>query len=177
MSGSSAVIQLVISILAITLSVISVVISIRAHRRSARYQDFEFMPRLDLTNEDVRMASQSFPTAFHYRAELVNRGLKPVDVARVIMDCGSEGEAGKREHHVLYGRFTLPPGEKREISFEFRWKDIEDLRRKLKLSECKFFLRVRYEPPSGGVSEVQRSLGGVSGETLGFVAPGGERLK
>jgi len=184
MPGLSTNVQLIFPILAtvvavisLVVAVISLVVSIRANRRSARYQDFEYAPRLHVEDEDVRMATRSFPTAFHYRADLVNRGLKPVDVSRVIMDCGGADESSKREHHVVQGRFTLSPGGKREVSFDFSWEAVDDLRRRLDLTECAFLLRIRYEPPSGGVSEVQRRLGGVNGETLGFAVPDGERLK
>jgi hypothetical protein len=96
-------IQLVASALAIVFSGISPVVSIRAYRLSARHQRFEFAPRLDIAHENVQMATRSFPVAFRYEAELVNQGLKPVDVSRVTMDCGSKDDPQRREHHVLLG--------------------------------------------------------------------------
>lgn len=176
MSNLGGVIQLGVSILAIVLSAVSLAISVLAYRRSARLQDFEFKARLEIADEVARMATRSFPTAFHYTASLVNRGPKPVDVLRVIMDCGSKDQVEKREHHILYGRFTLPPGDKREVFFELSWKELDDLRRKLGVADCLFFLRVRIQGPSGEATEVGRSLGGVQGEGFLGVVPGGDLL-
>jgi hypothetical protein len=173
------VLAIIISGISLVFTIAGFPLSIVSYCRSARFQDFDFMVRLDIDEEQekVQLKTRSFPTAFHYEADLVNRGQKPVDITRIILDCGSKDEHKQRAHFVKSSGFTLSAGDKRRISHECSWKEIDDLRRELGLTDSLFFLRVLYKTPSGTVSEVQKPLGGFQGEMGVFMAKGAERLK
>ena len=162
--------------LAILISLIALLLSYLAYRRSGRYQEFEFRPRLEVASEKIQFSTPSFTTAFQYEATLANQGLKPVDIERVYMDYGSGDDPGKRVKHVVEGGFTLRPGESRPLSFGLSWIEVEQLKSKFGISDCKFFLRLQYRTVAGHMTEAQRSLGGHNDAGTTFMVQAGNRL-
>ena len=149
---------LIIAVVSLALSLVSTGIAVASFLRTRRIQSFEYAARLQLENENI--VGGSGPEAFHYSADLVNSGLKPVEVRQIWMDYGGRSDGTYYKFHVE-GLFYVPPGGKRSIRFAMSKQDYEQLLKKFDLEECVFRLRICFSNATGGTVESTRNLMGL----------------
>ena len=164
---------IVIAIISLVLSVISTSIAVVSFRRTRTFQSYDYAPRLQLDNETIRGGSG--PEAFYYSAELVNAGMKPVEVRAIYIDYGGESEGTYYKFHVE-GLFHLPPNGRRNIYFSMSRQDYEGMLGKFNLEQCIFRLRVCFSNTTGGLVETTRKLMGLGPATTTAYAQRGDAL-
>ena len=145
-------------ILSLLIAAASLIISLISFHRTSRYQHFEYAPRLEIVdNLDLR-------TGVMYRAEIENKGMKPIGVKTVFIESGSRADSKMRLHHIVKGPFYLGPDGTEEIEFQMSQSKVEEIRQEFQVPECFFFLRVVYHTAMGNIVEVTRELGGYDEE-------------
>jgi hypothetical protein len=178
---------------AIVISIASLIFAIKSYRRAGKYQAFDYSARLELVDEIVELPYKSegkftilstgsgtkdgdfvtltkVPYSFEYRADLVNKGQKPVTVNSIFLDYGSSANGERRVRLSLEGRFFLRPGDPHRIEKILTSGDIEKARKEFDLDECCFYLRVSYTTADKKEISSLRSLGGFSPGTVNIVA-------
>ncbi len=161
-------------VVSLALSLISTAIALASFRRSRRLQDFEYAPRLQLEAEQVR-GGYSLKDVFHYSAELVNHGLKPVEIDAIYLDYGGKDLADSLHLHVE-GNAHLPPNGRRAIECRRSKGDYEEVVARFGLKNCLFRLRVRYFNSTGGLVETERRLMSIGSDGIGLYAQRGDAL-
>jgi len=163
---------LIIALISLGLSLISTGIAVASFRRTRQIQNFDYATRLQLEDESILGSGYGPDDAFCYSANLVNLGLKPIQVDHVFVDYGGELEKTYFKFQVE-GRFHLPPGGKRAILFSLAQKDYEEVRKRFSLEQCLFRLRVCFLNATGGTVETTRKLLSVGpGKVTMYAQPG-----
>lgn len=145
-----------IAISSLLLSVASTFIAIASYWRTRKIQAYEYATRLQLDNENI-IGGGGQHQAFGYSADIVNAGLKPVELSNVFIDYGGTSNGTYYKFNVV-GLSYLPPGGKRAIDFYLSRKDYEEVLSKFSLPRCLIRLRVCYLNPTGGTVEATRNL-------------------
>lgn len=148
---------IVISSVALLLSLVSTLIGVASFRRSRRVQEFDYATRLQIEQEEVRAGGRRPEDAFSYSAQLLNSGQKPVKIDCVYIDYGGN-TLETSMHFLVKGDCHLSPTSKLPIEFLLSQADYRAALAKFDLGECLFRLRVRYRNMTGGVVETQRML-------------------
>jgi len=112
---------------------------------------------------------------FSYSAELVNLGIKPVEIDRIYIDYGGDRLEASWHFHVE-GNSRIPPGGRLRIDFSLTEKDYQATLAKFGLQQCLFRLRVRYFNIAGGTVEAQRKLMAIGPGEITFYAQRGDAL-
>ncbi|HEY0072139.1 MAG TPA: hypothetical protein VGE04_19425 [Chloroflexia bacterium] len=154
--------SLVISMLALLLSVFSLY-------RTWRYEEFEYAPRIQISDEEIGLGSLSLPDAFSYKAKITNKGTKPAYIDRVYVSYGSREDLKKRFHFVITGKQHLSPGESVDVDFHLSTIDMEEAMRKLGIDECMFFIRVLHRTAKGKIIEEGHGLAGFGSSVVGGI--------
>ena len=144
--------QLVISLVALALGGLSL-------WRTSRYQDFEYMARLQISSSPVHFGSHTKPR-FDFEGSLENKGPKPVRIRRLLMDVGHSKDQKKQHHYVIAEDFFIGAGDEWPIEFHKTAGEMQDTRNKLDSAQCIFTLRVSHEDRSGKLIEGRYPLGG-----------------
>lgn len=142
--------SLVVSILALLLSFV-------AFRRSSKLADFEFATRLVLENERVVTSTPSFPDALQYSADIVNSGLKPADILSGWVSYGSK-DGAKRVRHNILGETVIAPGKVRQVQFSMRWEDLRKFMTERDIGQVHFELILDYRQHGGEVVTRTRNI-------------------
>ena len=147
-----------LSIIAIIISVYTLVVLRCTLKHNINIQNVNFGPYLQFIKERIELGSTNRPS-FYYATELANKGLKPMSVTNVWMRYGdSENKSSQR--FCILSSFTLGPGEKRKIEFKRNQEGIMEIIKQLYLSECVFSLEVEYNDLSKQIRNEKRKLGG-----------------
>jgi len=166
-----------LTIASFAISVVSGFIAVASFRRTTRLQRFDYAPRIQLSDEAVRVGSLTAEEGFSYGVTIENPGSKPLRVDSVWIDYGSEDLPSDRLKHHVAGEFYLPPGGKRSVSLSLKGMEIQDVLTKFAIAECSFQLRVRIHTPEDGVVERTRVLAAMpSSGGATFVVPRGDIL-
>ena len=154
-----------IPIAAIIVSLISLLISFASYRRSKIFQDYEYAPRLQIVNEEVVGGSPSLPDrpAICYKAEIENRGSKPVKIDSIYLDYGDRNDANKRMKCHIEGEIFISPGKSHLVSKEIAWKSVEEMKKRFNINQCHFFFRIVYHLANNEIQETSRALFGFDG--------------
>lgn len=149
--------MLVVSIVALSLSLVSTAIALASFRRSRQVQEFDYATRLQVEQEKIREGGSRPEDAFSYSARLANRGLKPIKIDCVYIDYGGNTLETSLKH-LVHGSSHIGPSSELPIEFSLSEKEYRSALAKFNLAECMFRLRVRYVNMTGGVVETQRVL-------------------
>jgi hypothetical protein len=151
--------------IAIIISIISLLYSIRSDQRTKRYQDYEFAPRLQILDEQITGGSPLIKDrpALSYQAKIQNRGMKSVKLDRIYIDYGDESNPSKRMKYFIDGEIFLSPEQIYEVKKEIMWSDVEGMKKRFNINQCIFFLRIAYLSPDGQIQETTRPLYGFIG--------------
>ncbi|CAD7713007.1 MULTISPECIES: hypothetical protein [Xanthomonas] len=164
---------LAIALVSLSLSVISTGIAIASYWRARSNQTYDYAARLQLENESIQGGSG--PEAFHYSADLVNVGIKPVEIRNIFIDYGGQSEGTYYKFNVE-GLFHLPPNGKRSVGFSISREDYEDVLTKFGVQQCLFRLRVCFANATGGNVEATRNLMGLGPSETTFYAQRGDAI-
>ena len=149
------------TILPIGISIISLLVSVLSFRRTSKYQEYEYAVRLQLANARTTCNPYSLPEAvFTYDANLENRGLKPVEIARVDFACGQLFDLDRCDVKTQIGRTHLAPGTFVEINFKISGKEMIAIETKYGITECAIFLIIKYKDTRGIQREKKSLVGG-----------------
>ncbi len=148
---------IVISLVSLIISMISTAIAVASFRRNRQIQEYDYATRLQIEQEEIWAGGQGTGDVFSYSAELVNFGLKPVEIDSLYIDYGGD-TMDRAWHFVVEGYSHISPGGKRRIDFSLSEEDYQATLAKFGLQQCLFQLRVRYFNMTGGIVEVQRRL-------------------
>lgn len=146
---------LIIALVSLALSLISTCIAVVSFLRTRQVQNYDYATRLQLEDEDIQGNGQE--DVFRYSANLVNLGIKPIQVDHIYVDYGGESDSSYSKFHVE-GRFHLPPSGKRTIRFSLSRGDYEEVLKRFSLEQCLFRLRVCFLNTTGGTVETTRRL-------------------
>jgi hypothetical protein len=152
-----------ISLVALAFGGLSLWISFRAFRRTSRYQDFEYMPRLQISSSPVHFGSNIEPR-FDFDGSLENKGSKPIRIREVLMDVGHPKDRKKQHHSVIAQDFFIGAGDEWPVEFHKTSGEMQDAMKKLDSAQCTFSLRVTHEDSSGKLIEGRYPLGGFGRE-------------
>ena len=157
---------------ALLISLISIVLAYVSFKRTKIFQEYEYAPRLQLNDELAHFGSPSLPDrpAITYRAEIENRGSKPVEIESIHLDYGARDDSDQRMRYSVAGEMYLSPGQKHEINVTVDWSQVEEMKERFNINQAMFFLRVSFYRPNGNLEESVRSLGGYDGTTAVGVA-------
>ncbi len=150
-----------IAISSTIISVIALIIAIASYLRTKKFQDYEYSPRLQILNEHLTYGCPSLKDipVISYRAEIENRGLKPVKVDSLYLDYGDKVDSNKRMKRHIHGELFLSSGQRHGFDIEITWAAVEQMKKHFNVSQCFFFFRVVYHTPDGSIQENTRSLG------------------
>ncbi len=184
--------------LAFLTSLVSLYFAITSIRRTTKYQTFDYSPRLDVKEEIVQVVSNrggqkyisSFGSGtesgncpeliksygFAYQALLLNQGSKVVEVSRTSILYGSEESHNALVNYIIAGRFNLPPGDSRKLSFSMSSDELDKFLEDKKLNECLFHLKVVCLDAKGKDLVFRRSLGGYRDNAVHFNVQSGDSL-
>ena len=163
-------VALTIAIISLALSLVSTGIAVASFFHTKNLQSYEYAARLQLENE--RIVGGRGPDVFHYSAELVNFGIKPIEVRDIWIDYGGSSD-GKYYKFNVEGSFYLPPGGKRNVDFGLSKQRYEEVLGKFELEECLFRLRICFANATGGTVESTRNLMGLGpGKTTMYAQRG-----
>jgi hypothetical protein len=165
----------IISLVALIISLVSTAISVVSFRRSRQIQEYDYATRLQIEEEEIRAGGPGPEDAFGYSAQLVNFGLKPVEIDRVYVDYGGDTLDTSWHFHVE-GNSHMSPGGRRRINFSLSENDYQATLAKFDLKRCLFRLRVRYFNMTGGIVETQRRLIAIGPGGTTFYAQRGDAL-
>jgi len=166
-------VALIIAIISLALSVISTGIAVASFLRTRKFQAYEYATRLQLESENIQGGSG--PEAFRYSADIVNLGIKPVEVREVCVDYGGQREGSFYKFHVE-GLFYLSPNGKRNIGFSLSKDRYEEVLSKFGLEQCLFRLRVCFINATGSTVEATRNLMGLGNGTTTIYAQRGDAI-
>jgi len=146
--------------IAVTISLISLFISILSFHRTKQIQDYEYLTRLQIFNEEVKAGhpSRSNQPALSYKATIENRGSKPIKIAKICIDYGDYTDTQKRIKYHVIGENYLRPGQTISFSKEITWKDIDEMKKRYNIDHCTFFLRTAYYTLNNDLKETTRKL-------------------
>src|SRR2546426_10383633 len=130
----------IISIVSLVVSLISTAIAVLSFRRTRHAQEYDPSARVQIDNEKIITGGPGKGDAFTYSADLVNVGVKPVEIDRVYVDYGGETLDTSWHFHVE-GACHIPPSGKRQIKICLSEEDYEGA--KVGLQEGLLRLRVR----------------------------------
>jgi hypothetical protein len=165
----------IISLVALIISLVSTGIAVVSLRRSRQIQEYDYATRLQIEEEEIRALGPGPEDVFSYSAQLVNFGLKPVEIDRVYVDYGGDTLDTSWHFHVE-GNSHMAPGGKRRINFSLSENDYQAALAKFDLERCLFRLRVRYFNMTGGIVEAQRRLISIGPVGTMFYAQRGDAL-
>ena len=165
----------IISIVSLVVSLISTAIAVLSFRRTRHAQEYDYSARVQIDNEKIITGGPGKGDAFTYSADLVNVGVKPVEIDRVYVDYGGETLDTSWHFHVE-GACHIPPSGKRQIKFRLSEEDYQAAMAKFELKECLLRLRVRYLSVSGGVVERERCLIAIGPDNTTFYAQRSDAL-
>lgn len=163
-----------IAISSLLLSVASTFISIASYWRTRKIQAYEYATRLQLDNENI-IGGGGQHQAFGYSADIVNAGLKPVELTNVFIDYGGISDGTYYKFNVV-GLCYLAPGERRVIDFSLSQDDYRQVLSKYSLPSCLIRLRVCYVNPTGGKVEATRNLMGLGPSETTMYAQRGDAI-
>jgi hypothetical protein len=149
-----------IPLAALAFSGLSLWISFLALRRASKYQDFEYMPRLQVSRNSTVHFGSNIDPRFDFDGSLENKGPKPIRIREVLMDVGHSKDRKKQQHYVIAEDFYLGTSDKWPIEFHKTAGEMQDVMKKLDSAECTFSLRVSHEDSSGKLIEGRYPLGG-----------------
>ena len=147
----------------LVLSVSSFGVSLLAFRRARKYQDFEYMPRLQVSRSSTVHFGSDTDQRFDFNGSLENKGPKPIRIREVLMDVGHPQDRKKQHHYVIAEDFFIGAGEEWPIEFHKTDDEIQDAMKKLDSAKCTFRLRVSHEDRSGKLIEGRYPFGGFAG--------------
>jgi hypothetical protein len=147
----------------LVLSVLSFYVSLLAFRRTSKYQDFEYMPRLQVSRSSTVHFGSNIDPRFDFDGSLENKGPKPIRIRELLMDVGHPKDRKKQHHYVIAEDFFIAAGDEWPIEFHKTAGEMQDARKKLDSAECTFSLRVSHEDSSGKLIEGRYPLGGFGG--------------
>ena len=157
--------SLVVSILALVLSFVAI-------KRSGKLADFEFATRLVIENEQVVTSTPSFPDALRYSADIVNSGLKPADILSGWVSYGSKDGAKRVRHNVL-GETAIAPGKIRQVQFSMSWGDLRKVMTEHDIGQVHFELILEYRNHHGEVVTRTRNIVTLANDlTVGYAHRG-----
>jgi hypothetical protein len=165
----------IISLVALIISLVSTAIAVVSFRRSRQIQEYDYATRLQIEEEEIRAGGPGPEDALSYSAQLVNFGLKPVEIDRVYIDYGGDTLDTSWHFHVE-GNSHMSPGGKRRINFSLSGNDYQATLAKFDLKRCLFRLRVWYFNMTGGIVEAQRRLIAIGPGGTTFYAQWGDAL-
>src|SRR2546422_8090953 len=102
----------IISIVSLVVSLISTAIAVLSFRRTRHVQEYDYSARVQIDNEKIITGGPGKGDAFTYSADLVNVGVKPVEIDRVYADYGGGGHAILWTFAVLRFSFRSPHRER-----------------------------------------------------------------
>ncbi len=153
------------SIASLVISIISITIAIISFRRTKIFQDYEYMPRLQLLDEKVVGGTPSGKNspALTYNAKVENRGLKPIKIDSLNMDYGDKTDQRKRVSRHIEGEIFVSPGQCHPVSVIVTWDDVDEMKKRFNINDCHFTLKTLYHSPDGEVKISLRPLIGFTG--------------
>ena len=154
----------------------ALVLSCVAFYRTNKFRDFEYEQRIQLTDEHVSGSTSGHDPTFAYRANVDNRGLKPVKINSIWIDYGHEILQERRYKYHVRGHFYLRPGDSEEISFRLSDADFNSTLSKFEIEKCHFFLRIESEGVGKKNSTKVRALGGIGKNSATMVVHAGDIL-
>ena len=110
--------------------------------------------------DDVDMNKGDEHLLLKYRADLVNKGSRPVLINEILGQCGSKSNSKQRMGKVLKNRFYLNPGDETNISFDYSETEVQEIVSKFKIQEYSWFLLVSYQSAENKRVDTTRNLGG-----------------
>lgn len=147
-----------------------------AFYRTNKFREFEYEQRIQVTNEHTSGSTSDHDTTFAYRANLDNRGLKPVKINSIWIDYGHETLQEQRYKYHERGHFYLRPGDSEQIVFRLSDDDFNATLLKFEIEKCHFFLRIESEGVDKKTFTKVRALGGIGKDSATLVVHGGEIL-
>src|SRR3989442_16000049 len=112
----------IISIVSLVVSLISTAIAVLSFRRTRHAQEYDYSARVQIDNEKIITGGPGKGDAFTYSADLVNVGVKPVEIDRVYVDYGG-GTRDKLWHFFFLRGCHISPKGKRQVKFLFSRKE------------------------------------------------------
>ena len=158
--------------IAVAFSGLSVLISAVALNRTSKYQNFEYVPRLQMSRSSTVQFGSDTEPRFDFEGSLENKGPKPIRIRSVLMDMGHSKDRRKQRHYVIAEDFFIGAGDKWPIEFHKTDGEMQDTMKQLDSAECAFTLRVSHEDRSGKVIEGRYPLGGHAGPRSVIVVMG-----
>lgn len=151
--------QTYLSLGALLISIVSLLVSFAANKRTKKTQEYDYGVRLQIENEKCEFGSPSLPH-FRYWASIRNKGLKPVEIAWIWMQYGESSANSTTRRFKLESGFTLSPGEERSVHFARDKAAMSEMLKEVGGSECVFSLLVEFRSFEGEPKMVTRRLGG-----------------
>src|SRR2546426_12744514 len=102
----------IISIVSLVVSLISTAIAVLSFRRTRHAQEYDYSARVQIDNEKIITGGPGKGDAFTYSADLVNVGVKPVEIDRVYVDYGGEELDTSWPCYFVGGWHISPSGER-----------------------------------------------------------------
>jgi hypothetical protein len=165
----------IIPLVSLIISLLSAAIAVASFRRSRQIQEYDYATRLQIEQEQIHAGGPRPEDAFSYSAQLVNVGLKPVEIDNIYIDYGGD-TLETSWHFNVEGNSHISPSGRRRVEFSLSEKDYHATLAKFALQECLFQLRVRYFNVTGGIVEAQRKLVAIGPGGRTFYAQRGDAL-
>jgi hypothetical protein len=170
------IIQDITFLISLLVSLAALIISILGFRRSGIYQKYDYLPRLDIRNEIIRIGRKAGDKqivfanvansknrlegealtdfGFSYSSDLQNQGQKPILINYMGL------KYGKVTLHFVDGRFHLAPSESRHITFNINSTALEKQFQEIGKGDCLFTLVIVCDDVNGDKHIYTRDLGG-----------------
>jgi len=128
-------------------------------------QEYESVPRLQIIDEKIFPGNPSAPgkTAFSYKAKVLNKGTKTVNISAIHLDYGDDSDPSQRMKFFVDGQMFLNPKQTYEFVKAITWSDVEEMKKNYDFNSCTFFLRITYVTPSGDMNDSTHALYGFDG--------------
>ena len=143
----------VVAILALVVSITSMFIAAASFRRTSRFQDADYVPRINAEHGAFYWPlGQDKDIAVRITFSLQNAGQKPVTVERVSFRIGDEKDQTRYHTHGIssYPRQALPQGQKSaQEQIDILWDEIESAAKVFNIHLVAVFLSVRYLSATG----------------------------
>ena len=119
-----------VAITALVISALSLFLAFISFRRSRVFQDLEYATRLQMLDEVLKYAHETFTQlpALSYHAQIENRGLKPVRLDSVTLDYGHRTNREQRVRHEILGETYLLPGKTQSLAQEITQRDVRAMK-------------------------------------------------
>jgi hypothetical protein len=178
MNNKINILMMYLPIISLLISIVSMIIAYISLKRTKIFQEYEYIPRLQITDEQIMYGTEELPNipALSYSSKIENRGAKPVKIDTVYLDYGENADPKKRMKYSVEGEIYLAAGQEHNIERNITWHQVEEMKKRYNINQAMFFLRVSYHKPGNKIKESLCALGGFDGRSRVKVVRRGDTL-